>query len=139
MATVQKDKKDTKENKDAKDPKDQAEPKPTEDQKDPAAQNEENTGGDKEENLQESQTDEKPEKYINPELLNDDQEESLKMEKLAVEVKPYFASNTLPKSLYLQKSVLPIVYEAMSQVEKIRPKDPIEFLAVYLLDKSKKE
>ena len=91
------------------------------------------------EQLQESQTEEKIEKYINPELFNDDQEESLKMEKLAVEAKPYFSNNTLPKSLYLQKAVLPLVYEALTQVEKIRLKDPIEFFAVYLLDKNKKE
>ena len=39
------------------------------------------------EQLQESQTEEKVEKYINPELFNDDQEESLKMERLAIEAK----------------------------------------------------
>lgn len=91
------------------------------------------------EQLQESQTEEKIEKYINPELFNDDQEESLKMERLAIEAKPYFSNNTLPKSIYLQKTVLPLVYEALTQVEKIRPKDPIEFFAVYLLDKNQKE
>ena len=91
------------------------------------------------EQLQESQTEEKVEKYINPELFNDDQEESLKMERLAIEAKPYFSNNTLPKSIYLQKTVLPLVYEALTQVKKIRPKDPIEFFAVYLLDKNKKE
>lgn len=89
--------------------------------------------------LQESQTEEKVEKYINPELFNDDQEESLKMEKLAIEAKPYFSNNVLPTSLYLQKSVLPLVYEALNQVEKVRPADPIEFFAVYLLDRNKKE
>ena len=91
------------------------------------------------EQLQESQTEEKIEKYINPELFNDDQEESLKMERLAIEAKPYFSNNTLPKSIYLQKTVLPLVYEALTQVEKIRPKDHIEFFAVYLLDKNQKE
>ena len=49
------------------------------------------------------------------------------------------ASNILPKSIYLQKTVLPLVYEALNQTEKLRPKDPIEFFAVYLLDKNKKE
>ena len=91
------------------------------------------------EQLQECQTEEKVEKYINPELFNDDQEESLKMERLAIEAKPYFSNNTLPKSIYLQKTVLPLVYEALTQVETIRPKDPIEFFAVYLLDKNQKE
>ena len=79
------------------------------------------------------------EKYVNPGLLNDDPEESLKMEKLAIEAKPYFSSTMLPRSLYLQNTVLPLVYEALTQVEKIRPKDPIEFFAVYLLDKNKKD
>lgn len=92
--------------------------------------------------LQESQTDEKEEKEentLNPEFFNDDIEESNRMEKLALDIQPYFSNNTLPKSLYLQQVILPIVYEALSQVEKIRPKDPIEFFAVYLLDKNKME
>ena len=86
-----------------------------------------------------SETEEKQEKYINPELLNDDLEESIKVEKIAQEIKPYFSSNILPRSLYLQKTVLPLVYEALNQTEKIRPKDPIEFFAVYLFDRNKKE
>ena len=77
---------------------------------------------------------EKPKKYINPELLNDDLEESAKIEQIALQAKPYFSSNILPKSIYLQQKVLPLVYEALNQTEKKRPKDPIEFFAVYLLD-----
>ena len=80
---------------------------------------------------------EKPKKYINPELLNDDLEESAKIEQIALQVKPYFSSNILPKSIYLQQKVLPLVYEALNQTEKKRPKDPIEFFAVYLLDHNK--
>ena len=86
-----------------------------------------------------TELEEKEEKEINPELLNDDPEESLKIEKIAVETKPYFSSNVLPKSIYLQQTVLPLIYEALNQTEKIRPKDPIEFFAVYLLDKNKKD
>ena len=77
---------------------------------------------------------EKPKKYINPELLNDDLEESAKIEQIALQAKPYFSSNILPKSIYLQQNVLPLIYEALNQTEKKRPKDPIEFFAVYLLD-----
>ena len=99
--------------------------------------NNEETKEEKVDNI--SETEEKQEKYINPELLNDDLEESIKVEKIAQETKPYFSSNILPRSLYLQKTVLPLVYEALNQTEKIRPKDPIEFFAVYLLDKNKKE
>ena len=95
----------------------------------------------KEENKEELKEEEekKEEKEINPDLLNDDPEESLKIEKIAVETKPYFSSNVLPKSIYLQQTVLPLIYEALNQTEKIRPKDPIEFFAVYLLDKNKKD
>ena len=80
---------------------------------------------------------EKPKKYINPELLNDDLEESNKIEQIALQAKPYFSSNILPKSIYLQQKVLPLVYEALNQTEKKRPKDAIEFFAVYLLDHNK--
>ena len=80
---------------------------------------------------------EKPKKYINPELLNDDLEESAKIEQIALQAKPYFSSNILPKSIYLQQNVLPLIYEALNQTEKKRPKDPIEFFAVYLLDHNK--
>ena len=101
------------------------------------------TENQKEEENQEVKEDlnkeEKPKKYINPELLNDDLEESAKIEQIALQAKPYFSSNILPKSIYLQQNVLPLVYEALNQTEKKRPKDPIEFFAVYLLDKNKKD
>ena len=83
--------------------------------------------------------DDKADKYINPELLNDDLEESNFIEKVALEIRPYFANNILPKSIYLQKTVLPLIYEALNQTEKKRPLDPIEFFAVYLLDHNKKD
>ena len=85
----------------------------------------------------EEKPEEKKPKYINPELLNDDLEESEKIEQIALQAKPYFSSNILPKSVYLQQKVLPLVYEALNQTEKKRPKDPIEFFAVYLLDHNK--
>ena len=86
---------------------------------------------------EEPKVEEKPKKYINPELLNDDLEESAKIEQIALQAKPYFSSNILPKSIYLQQKVLPLIYEALNQTEKKRPKDPIEFFAVYLLDHNK--
>ena len=86
---------------------------------------------------EEQKKEEKVQKYINPELLNDDLEESAKIEQIALQAKPYFSSNILPKSIYLQQKVLPLVYEALNQTEKKRPKDPIEFFAVYLLDHNK--
>ena len=107
--------------------------KKEEEKKDTENQNEEANAEVKEEQNKE----EKPKKYINPELLNDDLEESAKIEQIALQAKPYFSSNILPKSIYLQQKVLPLVYEALNQTEKKRPKDPIEFFAVYLLDHNK--
>ena len=107
--------------------------KKEEEKKDTENQKEEENVEAKEEQPKE----EKPKKYINPELLNDDLEESAKIEQIALQAKPYFSSNILPKSIYLQQKVLPLVYEALNQTEKKRPKDPIEFFAVYLLDHNK--
>ena len=70
------------------------------------------------ENKEEPKQEEKVQKYINPELLNDDLEESAKIEQIALQAKPYFSSNILPKSVYLQQKVLPLVYEALNQTEK---------------------
>jgi hypothetical protein len=70
--------------------------------------------------------------------LNEDYEESENVIKKAVELKPYFSNNTLPSSLYLEHNVLPLIYEALAEVEKIRPRDPIEFLCSYILEKNKK-
>ena len=108
--------------------------KEEEEKKEAEPQKEEENQENKEE---EQKKEEKVKKYINPELLNDDLEESAKIEQLALKAKPYFSSNILPKSVYLQQKVLPLVYEALNQTEKKRPKDPIEFFAVYLLDHNK--
>ncbi len=78
-------------------------------------------------------------KYIDPECFNEDYEESKLIEKVASELKPYFSPNSLPTTLYLKNNVLPLVFEALTEVEKIRPKDPIEFFAAFILERNKKE
>ena len=78
----------------------------------------------------------KDEKFVDAELLNDDAEESNLVEKMVQDIKPYFSHNILPKSIYLQKTVLPLIYEALNETEKKRPEDPVEFFCVYLLDKN---
>lgn len=78
-------------------------------------------------------------KYIDPECYNEDLEESKIIEKVALELKPYFSPSCLPTTLYLKNNVLPLVFEALTEVEKLRPKDPIEFFAAYLLERNKKE
>jgi hypothetical protein len=47
--------------------------------------------------------------------------------------------NILPSSLYLQKNVLPLIYEALAEIERVRPRDPIEYFVSYILEKNKKE
>ena len=77
-------------------------------------------------------------KNFDSDFINEDYEESENVIKKAVQLKPYFSNNTLPSSLYLQQSVLPLIYEALTELEKIRPKDPIEFVCAYILEKNKK-
>lgn len=78
-------------------------------------------------------------KYIDPEYFNDDPDESNLVLSLAVELKPLITPKMLPQSFYLKTEVLPLIYEALVQVEKVRPRDPIEFFAAYLLNRNKKE
>ena len=86
-------------------------------------------------------------KYIDAEYYNDDLEEvnlfvlyvqSKHVEKVCAVLNPYFSPNCVPSSIYLKKNILPIVYEALIELEKIRPADPVEFFAAYILDKNKK-
>jgi len=60
------------------------------------------------------------------------------VEKVSAELSPYFSPNCVPSTLYLKKNVLPIVYEALIELDKIRPADPVEFFAAYILDKNVK-
>jgi hypothetical protein len=38
---------------------------------------------------------------------------------------------------YLKKTCLPLIYEALIQVDKVRPDDPVEFFVAYILGKNK--
>ncbi len=58
---------------------------------------------------------------------------------MALSFQPYFAKDALPTSLYLKTTILPQIYEGLLQVEKLRPKDPIEFFCAFILEKNKKE
>ncbi len=77
--------------------------------------------------------------YIDEECFNEDREESDEVEKKTLLLKPYFSSNTVPSTLYLQQNVFPLVYQALTQVERARPKDPIEFFCSYILENNKKQ
>lgn len=78
-------------------------------------------------------------KYIDEECFNEDFDESVEVEKRAVELKPYFSPNALPSTLYLQQNVLPLIFQGLTEVEKVRPKDPIEFFCAFILEHNKKE
>ena len=40
---------------------------------------------------------------------------------------------TLPMQAYLDKTVMPLVLEGMAEVSKVKPENPIKFLADYLI------
>ena len=42
----------------------------------------------------------------------------------------------LPMQAYLDKTVMPLVLEGMAEVSKIKPENPIKFLADYLIQHS---
>lgn len=58
------------------------------------------------------------------------------MEKLTGILNPYFSINSLPSFIYLKKTCLPLIYEALIQTDKVRPSDPVEFFVAYLLEKN---
>ena len=44
--------------------------------------------------------------------------------------------NELPVGQYLQSTVMPLVVEGMAEIAKIKPEDPLKFLADYLMSHS---
>ena len=42
----------------------------------------------------------------------------------------------LPMQAYLDKTVMPLVLEGMAEVSKVKPENPIKFLADYLIQHS---
>jgi hypothetical protein len=59
------------------------------------------------------------------------------VERVALQLKPYFSQNALPSTLYLKGSILPLVYKALIELDKVRPRDPVEFFAAYLLENNR--
>ena len=43
---------------------------------------------------------------------------------------------SLPMQTYLNKTVMPLVLEGMAEVSKVKPENPIKFLADYLIQHS---
>jgi hypothetical protein len=73
------------------------------------------------------------------ECINNRKEELLKMqgknifEKTEEEIDTVNEMKKIPKETYLEMTVMPLLYNALTQVEKIRPKDPISYIANFML------
>ncbi|KAL4504066.1 hypothetical protein ABPG72_022696 [Tetrahymena utriculariae] len=72
-------------------------------------------------------------KPIDPEFNLDDEKEAQYVEARALEDQPQINLNALPTRLYLEKAILPTVYQALEALEKERPINPIEFFSYYLI------
>lgn len=59
-----------------------------------------------------------------------DQEEKLKQEDPVV-------IKSLPVKSYLEHSVVPVLLEGLTELSKVRPENPVEWLGEYLLDAAK--
>ena len=77
------------------------------------------------------------EQYIDDECFNEDLEESDFCEKIYSKLNPTTIKNNLPFPLYM-KDNFPIIFEALIELERVRPKDPVEFFSVYILQKYEK-
>ena len=65
---------------------------------------------------------------LKPKLIG---KKSLKKEETKVE-----DVKNLPMQAYLDKTVMPLVLEGMAEVSKVKPENPIKFLADYLIQHS---
>jgi len=73
---------------------------------------------------------------IDEEKLNEDIYESDYCDNIAQYLNPYNNSNSLPFSLYIKESI-PVILEGLAELERLRPKNPVEFFSVFLLHKTK--
>lgn len=72
--------------------------------------------------------------FIEEDRFNEDMNEAEFCENIAGYLEPYNSSNNLPFPLYL-KNHMPIIHEALVELERLRPKDPIEFFCAFILQK----
>ena len=50
-------------------------------------------------------------------------------------IKPFNSTNYLPFPLYIKDS-MPIIFEALIELERIRPSNPVEFFVAFILNKN---
>ena len=77
-------------------------------------------------------------KNIDKEYNLEDEAEALRTEERALQNQPQITDESLPTKLYLEKTTIPQIYEALQVLAKERPLNPIEFFSYYLLTHNKK-
>lgn len=70
---------------------------------------------------------------MDPEFNLEDEREAKYMEERALENQPEITVDALPTRLFLEKTTIPTIREAMSVLAKERPVNPVEFFSYYLL------
>ena len=60
-------------------------------------------------------------------------EEDDEADPMAAAQKAWDDLQSLPNEEYLQKTILPVLYQGMKIVDRDRPEAPLEYLALYLL------
>ncbi len=76
-------------------------------------------------------------RILDPESDYDDPMEGRTAEKIASEVQTQINFRALPTRAYINATVAETVLKALSELDKCRPDNPVEFFAYYLLKHAK--
>lgn len=79
----------------------------------------------------------KTQRVLDPESDYDDPMESRAAEKVANEVQTNINFRALPSRGYINSTVAETVMKGLSELDKCRPDNPVEFFAYYLLKHTK--
>jgi protein dpy-30 len=75
----------------------------------------------------------KDDKTVPTQPCYDDMTEGKAAEKAALAVQNKINLHALPVRAYLDQTVVPIMLQGLAEVARVRPDDPVEFLAAFLL------
>lgn len=70
---------------------------------------------------------------MDPEFNLEDEQEARYIEERSLENQPEVTVDALPTRLYLEKTTIPTISEALRILAKERPVNPVEFFSYYLL------
>lgn len=73
--------------------------------------------------------------YIEDDHFNEDIDEANYCEEVSQHLEPYNNKNILPFNSYL-KPHISILYQGLVELERVRPKNPVEFYCAYILEKN---